>query len=172
MKIYTKTGDKGSTSLYDGGRVSKDHIRVESYGTIDELGAFLGVAKNYVEDEAIYNIIEDIQRKLFLVAANLATEDKKKTRKKIETEDIEYLENIIDIYSEKVGEMKSFILNGSNKESAHMHVCRTVCRRAERKIISLSKIEDIDEMIIKYVNRLSDLLYIVARYLESEEKII
>lgn len=167
MKIYTKTGDKGKTSLYDGVRIEKDHIRVESYGTIDELGSFLGLSKQYVEDEEIYNIIENIQNKLFTVAANLATEDKSKLQYRITEDDIKDLEDIIDKYMD---EFKGFIIPGTNKASAHLHVARTICRRAERRIISSTEVVEVDPIIIKYVNRLSDVIYSLGRYLETEKK--
>lgn len=169
MKIYTRTGDKGNTSLFDNKRVPKDHIRVESYGTIDELVSFLGLAKNYMEDEEIYELIENIQNKLFIVATNLATEDKSKIKYHIEEKDISFLEENIDKYMDKIGEATGFIVPGSGKKSGYLHVCRTICRRAERRIITLSSQEDIDPLVIKYVNRLSDLIYAIARYLEEKE---
>ncbi|HEY8363389.1 MAG TPA: cob(I)yrinic acid a,c-diamide adenosyltransferase [Tissierellaceae bacterium] len=169
MKIYTKTGDKGSTSLFDNKRVPKDHIRVESYGTIDELNSFLGLAKNYVEDEEMYNLIESIQNKLFTVGAYLATEDTSKIKYRIEEKDVEDLEKIIDDYMGRLKDVKGFIVPGSSKKSAYLHVARTICRRAERRIITLSHEVEIDPMVIKYVNRLSDCLYALARYSEERE---
>lgn len=169
MTIYTKTGDKGSTSLFDNKRVAKDDIRVESYGTVDELVSFLGLAKNYVDCEEIYNIIQDIQNKLFTVASSLATEDRDKIKYHIEEEDIKYLEDNIDIYMEKLNHPSKFIVPGSGKKSGHLHVCRTVCRRAERRIITLASHNEVDPILIKYVNRLSDLIYALARYLEEVE---
>ncbi|NLX60927.1 MAG: cob(I)yrinic acid a,c-diamide adenosyltransferase [Tissierellia bacterium] len=169
MSIYTRTGDKGTTSLFDNKRVPKDHIRVESYGTVDELVSFLGLAKNYMEDEKIYALIEQIQNKLFTVAANLATEDKDKIKYHIVEEDIEFLEGKIDEYMNKIGNPTGFIVPGSGIKSGYLHVCRTICRRAERRIITLSSHEDIDPLVVKYVNRLSDLLYAIARYLEEGE---
>lgn len=169
MNIYTKTGDKGTTSLFDNVRVSKDNIRVESYGTVDELGAFLGLAKNYVEDEEMYRTIENIQNKLFTVATNLATEDMSKVKYHIVEDDIKDLENIVDYYMGKIGNPSGFILNGSGKKSAYLHVARTVCRRAERRIITLSGVSEIDPLVIKYVNRLSDTLYAMARFSEESE---
>lgn len=167
--IYTKTGDKGTTSLFDAKRVSKDDIRVESYGTVDELGAFLGLSKNYV-DENMYKDIELIQHKLFTVATNLATEDKSKVAHHIKEEDIKFLEDLVDKYMGALGNPTGFIVNGSNKPSAYLHVARTVCRRAERRIISLIKNADIDPLVLKYVNRLSDTIYAMARYLEEEQE--
>lgn len=169
MGIYTKTGDKGTTALYDGNRVSKDDIRVESYGTVDELGTFMGLAKNYVEDKEMYDVIKDIQNKLFTVATNLATEDDAKVKFHIVDDDILNLEKIIDKYMGLLNNPTGFIVPGSGKKSAYLHVARTVCRRAERRIISLSGIAIVDPLVIKYVNRLSDALYAMARYSEENQ---
>ena len=169
MKIYTKKGDKGETSLFDNKRVPKDDIRVEAYGTIDELGSFIGLAKNYVEDEEIYNSLQVIQNKLFTVASYLATEDKEKIKFHIEIEDIDYLEKLVDIYMGKLDNPKGFIVPGTNKKSSYMHVARTVCRRGERRIITLSREVELDPLVIKYVNRLSDTLYAIGRYLEDTQ---
>jgi len=169
MSIYTKTGDKGTTSLFDNKRVPKDHIRVESYGTIDELVSFLGLAKNFMEDEEIYALIQEIQNKLFTVAANLATEDKDKIKYHIVEDDIKFLEDNIDKYMNRIDNPTGFIVPGSGIKSGYLHVCRTICRRAERRIITLSMQADVDPMVIKYVNRLSDLIYALARFLEEKE---
>lgn len=169
MKIYTKTGDKGKTSLFDNVRVSKDDIRVESYGTVDELGSFMGLAKNYVEDEELYGIIQDIQNKLFTVATNLATEDRSKVSHLVVETDIEDLEKVIDLYMGRLNNPTGFIVPGSGKKSAYLHVARTVCRRAERRIITLSNHAEVDPLVVKYVNRLSDALYAMARYSEEKE---
>ena len=167
MGIYTKTGDKGTTALFDGNRVSKDDIRVESYGTVDELGTFMGLAKNYVEDKELFDFIQNIQNKLFTVATNLATEDAAKVKHHIVEQDIFDLEKIIDKYMGLLNNPTGFIVPGSNIKSAYLHVARTVCRRAERRIISLSGVAIVDPLVIKYVNRLSDALYSMARYLED-----
>lgn len=169
MKIYTKTGDKGTTSLFDNIRVSKDNIRVESYGTVDELGTWMGLAKNYVEDKEMYDTLETIQNKLFTVATNLATEDPDKVKHHIVEEDIVKLEKIVDNYMGKLNNPTGFIVPGSGKKSAYLHVARTVCRRAERRIISLSGIAEVNPLVIKYVNRLSDALYAMARFSEEKE---
>jgi len=170
MKIYTKTGDKGKTSLYDGDRVDKNDIRVESYGTVDELNAVLGVARQYAEDDKIKDIILEIQRKLFDVGGELATRESEKFPEKIGEEDIERLESIVDEYVDIIGrdELFRFIIPGSNLFSAYMHNARTVCRRAERRVISLSEKESVRELLIKYINRLSDAIYAMARYGESD----
>lgn len=167
MGIYTKTGDKGTTALFDGNRVSKDDIRVESYGTVDELGTFMGLAKNYVEDKELFDFIQNIQNKLFTVATNLATEDAAKVKYHIVEQDIFDLEKIIDKYMGLLNNPTGFIVPGSNIKSAYLHVARTVCRRAERRIISLSGVAIVDPLVIKYVNRLSDVLYAMARYTED-----
>lgn len=169
MVIYTKTGDKGKTSLFDNIRVSKDDIRVESYGTVDELGTFMGLAKNYLDDKEMYDYIEYIQNKLFTVATNLATEDSEKVAHYILQKDIDDLEKIIDIYMGRLEDPTGFIVPGSSKKSAYLHVARTVCRRAERRIVTLSGISIVDPLVIKYVNRLSDTLYAMARYSEENQ---
>ena len=169
MTIYTKTGDKGATSLFDGVRVPKDDIRVESYGTIDELGTFLGLAKHNVVDKEMYGLLQDIQNKLFTVATNLATEDPEKVKHHISEDDILELENIIDKYMGLLNNPTGFIVPGSSVKSAYLHVARTVCRRAERRIISLSKVATVDPLVVKFVNRLSDSLYAMARYSEDDQ---
>ncbi|MGO1468907.1 MAG: cob(I)yrinic acid a,c-diamide adenosyltransferase [Tissierella sp.] len=169
MDIYTKTGDRGKTSLYDSTRLFKDDIRVESYGTIDELISFIGLAKNYVSDEETYKILEDIQNKLFTVTTNLATKEKSKIKFFIEEEDVEKLEKIVDIYMGKLKSPTGFIIPGTNRKSAYIHVARTICRRGERRIITLAKNEEVDPLLVKYVNRLSDALYAIGRFLEEDE---
>jgi cob(I)alamin adenosyltransferase len=168
MKIYTKTGDKGETSLYDGKRVKKDEIRVESYGTVDELNSSIGFARHFVDDEEINAILLRIQRELFDVAGELATTDRDKFPEKIDETHVKALETIIDDYLERIDKMDAFIIPGSNKAAASLHVARTICRRAERRILKLSREEEVSEWLMKYVNRLSDTLYAMARYLETE----
>ncbi|WP_409227986.1 cob(I)yrinic acid a,c-diamide adenosyltransferase [Gudongella sp. SC589] len=171
MGIYTKTGDKGKTSLFDNKRVTKDDIRVESYGTVDELGTFLGLAKNYVDQE-LRERIYTIQNKLFTVATNLATEDQSKVAHRMKEEDIKYLEDTIDEYMGRLNDPTGFIIPGSNISSAYLHVARTVCRRAERRIISLTGVAEVDPLVVKYVNRLSDAIYAMARYSEEEQRAV
>ncbi len=167
MKIYTKTGDKGQTSLYDGSRVDKDDIRVESYGTLDELNSYIGLCSNYAigEDKVI---LRDIQIKLFSVAGELATKEEGKYKNVLVEDDIEKLENIIDEYIKKTDDVDAFIVPGTSLISANLHVARTICRRAERRILTLSKLEEINPILIKYINRLSDAIYAIARYNESK----
>lgn len=172
MKIYTKTGDKGQTGLYDGTRIDKDSMRVESYGTIDELDSSLGFARNFIEDNEIVDIIYQIQRDLFDVAAQLATIDKNKLPKEITEYNIKFLEDTIDCYIEKIPKIDKFIIPGSNKACAALHVSRTICRRAERRILTLARHEEVSPLLIKYVNRLSDCIYSLARYLETDLKYV
>ena len=168
MKIYTKTGDKGETSLYDGNRIRKDDIRVECYGTIDELNSFLGFGRNFVEDEEICNIIFKIQRELFNVAGELATLDVERFPERINESHIKYLEYIIDTYIAKIEDINRFIIPGTNKAASSLHVARTVCRRAERRILTLMEGASVSQELLRYVNRLSDTIYTLARYLESD----
>lgn len=166
MKIYTKTGDNGQTSLYDGTRVDKDDIRVESYGTLDELNSYIGLCINYVENDD-KKVLRDIQIKLFSVSGELATKNNQYKNIVVE-DDIKILENIIDDYIQKIDKMDAFIVPGTSIISANLHIARTICRRAERRILTLSKIENINPLLIKYINRLSDTLYAIARYHENE----
>ncbi|MFN2363460.1 MAG: cob(I)yrinic acid a,c-diamide adenosyltransferase [Halarsenatibacteraceae bacterium] len=169
MKIYTKTGDKGETSLYDNTRVAKDSIRVESYGTIDELNSTLGLARTFISDEEISKAVFKIQRQLFDVAGELATSDGTTFPEKIGKPEIEELEDIIDRYLAEMNEEEksSFIIPGSNRASAALHQARTICRRGERRIVTLGREAEIREEIQKYVNRLSDVIYTLARFLET-----
>ncbi|HHY78644.1 MAG TPA: cob(I)yrinic acid a,c-diamide adenosyltransferase [Clostridiales bacterium] len=172
MKIYTKTGDKGQTSLYDNTRIDKDNIRVDCYGTIDELNSFLGFAKNFIDDNEMVEEIKKIQRMLFNVAGELATKDGSKFPYKVEEKDVKELEKLIDYYISRSNDNPNFILPGSSKSSGALHIARTICRRAERRIITLSKEENISSILIKYINRLSDAIYAMARYLEDEVTLV
>lgn len=169
LKIYTKTGDKGQTSLYDTSRIDKDDIRVESYGTIDELNASLGFAKTFIDSSEIRQLIEGVQRKLFNVAGELAMLDGSSFPERIEESDIQNLEEGIDYFLEQLGRDQAFrfVLPGSNTASGALHVARTVCRRAERRIITLSKEAETSPLLLKYVNRLADYIYTLARVLEE-----
>ena len=167
MKIYTKTGDKGQTSLFDGSRVDKDDLRVECYGTLDELNSYIGLCSVYAKDND-KKVLRDIQLKMFSVSAELATREEGKYNNVVIEEDITNLENLIDEYIAKIDKVDAFIVPGSSVLSANLHIARTICRRAERRIYSLSKIEKINTNLLKYINRLSDLLYAIARYNETE----
>lgn len=166
--IYTKGGDKGTTSLYDGVRVGKDDIRVDTYGTVDELGAYLGYAINYIEDEDMIEEIRSIQNELFVVNHNLATSNPEKIQRRITEEEITILERLIDKYMERAGKFDGFIINGTSKAASILHIARTVCRRAERRVVGLAREVEIDPRVVKFINRLSDTLYSMARYSETE----
>lgn len=168
MKIYTKTGDKGETGLFGGERVRKDSLRIETYGTIDELNSFLGLAIIEVADTSIKNILQNIQNQLFTVGADLSTPeiDKNKKLNITRTPEEFYLnaEKIIDKYESKLGELKNFILPGGSKGAALLHICRTITRRAEREVVALDNKVKIGNNIIIFLNRLSDLFFVLARY--------
>ncbi|MEX0417427.1 cob(I)yrinic acid a,c-diamide adenosyltransferase [Bacillus sp. C30] len=168
MKLYTKTGDKGETSVI-GGRVDKDHIRVEAYGTIDEANSHIGYAMSKLQEECfrnIYNELENIQHELFDCGGDLAILEKK-IPYKVTIEMVEYLERRIDSYTEEAPPLERFILPGGSEISAALHIARTVIRRAERCIVSLQKEGETNEIVLKYVNRLSDYLFALARVINA-----
>lgn len=169
--IYTKTGDQGQTGLLGGSRVGKDNAKVHCYGTLDEANASLGVAYSLLQNQDIKKVVRDIQKKLFILGAELASDEKGKKfiREKIEQTDVEALEKIIDYWLERVGPQREFVIPGKDTASAMLHVARTIIRRAERNIISFSKEEEIRPEILKYVNRLSDALFTMARAEENME---
>jgi cob(I)alamin adenosyltransferase len=168
MKIYTKTGDEGETSLFGGVRVWKDDCRIRAYGTVDELNAFLGLALSELKSEELVPLIRNLQNELFIIGADLAAPSNEDSGNgfipRLSESSISSLENFIDFYEKKLPELKNFILPGGLRGSAYLHVARTVCRRAEREIVTLSKTEKINGNIVVYVNRLSDLLFMLARY--------
>lgn len=164
--IYTKTGDKGQTGLFGGGRVRKDDPRVEAYGAVDELNATLGVAASSLEDSQLRDWIKKIQDELFVVGSELATPDPEAVKKQVVpvgAEQIEAMERIIDTLTEEVPPLRQFILPGGHMAAAQLHVARTVCRRAERRVLTFSDHAEIRPEVIKYLNRLSDLLFMFAR---------
>ncbi|APT74644.1 ATP--cobalamin adenosyltransferase [Thermosipho melanesiensis] len=165
MMISTKKGDLGFTSLANGERVDKDNLRVEAYGTIDELVSNLGIARAYLSGK-IRDIIEEIQKDLFRMATELAKGEK--FVKLIDNEDVERVTKYVEDF-EKDLNLNTFVIPGMKKESAYMDVCRTIARRAERNIVRLSKNEKIRKEILAYINRVSDLFYVIARYLEKDE---
>ena len=168
MKIYTKTGDKGETGLFGGGRVPKDHPRVSAYGEVDELNSFLGLARAIEPMPRIDEILLPIQRDLLAVGALLATPNPAKmrehlTKARIDEERIRQLEQAIDAADLDLEPLKAFIIPGGSQKAATLHVCRTVCRRAERAVVALQESEAIPETAVVYLNRLSDLLFTLAR---------
>lgn len=174
MKIYTRTGDDGTTGLIGGSRVKKHNIRLESYGTIDELNSYIGVIRSMKTDLHTDEILEIIQNKLFVIGANLATEDSiQLTRKQLpcKKSDIEMLEKEMDQMNAVIPELRNFILPGGSQVASFCHVARTVCRRAERKIVELSENAEVDSNLIKFVNRLSDYLFVLSRKLNIDQNI-
>jgi len=168
MKIYTKTGDGGETGLFGGERVSKNAIRIEAYGTIDELNAFIGLTIIEVSDKGIKVLLQKIQNWLFSIGADLATPDDEKTKKlnvfRTPEEYYSYLEKEIDKYESKLEELRNFILPGGTRGAALLHICRTIARRAERKVVALNNTVKIGNNIIIFLNRLSDLFFVLARF--------
>lgn len=169
FRVYTKTGDKGSTGLIGGTRVPKDHIRIEAYGTVDELNSFLGLVTDTLGDAEVNEWILEIQDRLFTVGSSLATDPAKDAKMKLpdlhET-DITWLEQRIDQMDDSLPPMKSFILPGGHVAASHAHVARCVCRRAERLCVHMQHQEEfVAEVVLKYLNRLSDFLFVLARYI-------
>jgi len=168
MKIYTKTGDKGTTSLIGGTKVSKSHLRIEAYGTVDELNSYIGLCKDVLADKKSKQVLQEIQDRLFTIGSALACDPEKETKMKIpdlKETDIILLENEIDKMNDVLPVMKSFILPGGHPSISHLHIARCVCRRAERCCVRLeSSKNEVEPIIIKYLNRLSDYLFILARY--------
>jgi cob(I)alamin adenosyltransferase len=168
MKIYTKTGDDGRTGLLGGERISKSAPRIEAYGTVDELNSFIGLAVIEVKDAEVKSLLEKIQNQLFTVGSELASPDVEKSKKlnlpKVPSEFYLESEITIDHFEEKLEELKNFILPGGSKSAALLHVCRTICRRAERKVVELKNETNSCENILIYLNRLSDLFFVLARY--------
>lgn len=165
MKIYTKTGDKGKTSLFGGNRVSKDTFRIEAYGSVDELNSHIGLVRALNPPAEIDRILEKIQQQLFVLGADLATPRTRGGKKmnRIQTGHVEYLEQNIDRLDATLPPLSQFILPAGSRSSAELHVARTVCRRAERRIVQLAKKCDIGTTPVVYINRLSDLLFVTAR---------
>ena len=171
-KVYTKRGDKGETDLLGGSAARKDSLKVESYGCVDEASSFIGVARYYCKNKVIKERLKEIQNKLLVLGGFLASDAKGKEimKDQIKEDDIKLLEEYIDEYNQKLPTLTHFILPGDDEVAAHFHVARTVVRRAERRIVSLTSQEpDLNPLIQKYVNRLSDLMFVLARYSEEVE---
>ena len=168
LKIYTRTGDEGKTGLFGGGRVGKDHPRVEAYGDVDELNAVLGLARSTEPMPRIDEVLVPIQRDLFAIGALLATPDREKmhqqlSKARVDDERIAQLERAIDEAESELEPLRSFIIPGGTPKAAALHVARTVCRRAERRVVALAREIEIPELALRYLNRLSDLLFVLAR---------
>ena len=171
-KVYTKRGDKGETDLLGGSVARKDSLKVESYGCVDEASSFIGLARYYCKNKVIKERLKEVQNKLLVLGGFLASDERGKEimKDQIKEEDIKLLEEYIDEYNQKLPPLKHFILPGDEEVATHFHLARTVVRRAERRIVSLTAQEpDLNPLIQKYVNRLSDLMFVLARYLEEVE---
>ena len=170
MTIYTRAGDKGKTSLIDGKKVSKAHIRLESYGTVDELNSSLGFVIANLKDKTLIKELLKIQNDLFEAGSQLTS---LKRNKKIDVyleKRVKEFENLIDSWTKKLPKLDHFILPGGGKAGSALHLARTICRRAERRVVDLSKKETVDQNVIMYLNRLSDLLFTMARIINKKEK--
>ena len=175
MKIYTRTGDKGDTGLFGGGRVRKDHVRVAAYGDIDELNSSIGVSRAAAPDFHAA-LLEAIQRDLFSIGGHLATPDPDRVRRALAKAELSEsrigeFESAIDAADEVLPPLKAFILPGGTPAAAAFHLARTICRRAERSIVALAAVEGVEPLFITYVNRLSDLLFTFARLANHEQGI-
>ena len=177
MKVYTKTGDNGTTALFGGNRVPKDHARIESYGTVDELNSYIGLIRDQEINPHYKSILIEVQDRLFTVGAILATPPEKEIMKNGEKRlknlgiiesDIEFLENEIDTMEEALPQMTHFVLPGGHTTVSYCHLARCVCRRAERLAVHLSHNEPVADIAIKYLNRLSDYLFVLARKLSFD----
>ncbi len=177
MKVYTKTGDKGTTALFGGTRVPKDHIRIESYGTVDELNSYVGLIRDQQIDKHYKDILIEIQDRLFTIGAILATPPEKEVMKNgtlrlqnlgLNERDVELLENEIDSMENTLPQMTHFVLPGGHTTVSYCHIARCVCRRAERLAVHLSHVEPVSELAIRYLNRLSDYLFVLARKLTAD----
>ena len=168
MKIYTKTGDKGETGLFGGDRISKDSPRISAYGTIDELNAFIGYTITEIKDKSVKQNLIAIQNYLFTIGSDLATpETEKNTKLNIQrTPESFYkeIEKLIDHWDAQLQELKNFILPGGSKSASLLHICRTVCRRAEREVVALKRSVTIGDNIVIFLNRLSDLFFVLSRF--------
>jgi cob(I)alamin adenosyltransferase len=174
-KIYTKTGDKGTTSLIGGTKVPKSHLRIEAYGTVDELNSYIGLCKDLLSDKKAQEILLEVQDRLFTIGSSLACDPIKEPKMRIpdlKEADVVLLEKEMDRMNETVPPMKSFILPGGHTTLSHLHIARCVCRRAERCCVRLElESLEVEPLIIKYINRLSDYLFVLSRYAGHQMKV-
>jgi cob(I)alamin adenosyltransferase len=170
LKIYTKTGDKGQTGLLGGTRVPKHHIRIEAYGTVDELNSWIGLLRDSIADEHQKDILVETQDRLFTIGSSLASDPQKSKVKipQLTEEDITLFEKEMDAIDAVLPPMKHFVLPGGHKIVSKCHIARCVCRRAERRVNRLAENEPVDELVIKYLNRLSDYLFMLSRKLAHD----
>jgi cob(I)alamin adenosyltransferase len=170
-RIYTRTGDKGETGLVGGTRVPKDSLRVDAYGSVDELNSVLGIARAFLNDRELDDLLAELQKDLFVVGADLASTSDHQQRNvpRITVEKISTMETTIDKFETELSPLKAFILPGGGVVGSLLHNARTVARRAERRVVTLSKAEAINEQMVPYMNRLSDLLFVMARVANRRE---
>jgi cob(I)alamin adenosyltransferase len=170
MKIYTKKGDGGTTGLIGGTRLPKYHVRIESYGTVDELNSYIGLIRDLIGDATIVPVLLEIQDRLFTIGSHLAADPEKSNMKlpELHEKDVEYLENSIDAMEESLPPMKFFVLPGGHPTVSQCHIARCVCRRAERTIAHLAENEPVEALISSYMNRLSDYLFVLSRKLAPD----
>ncbi len=171
MKIYTKTGDKGTTSLLTGKRVPKYDARINAYGTVDELNAWIGLLGEMPDAASQKHILKAVQDRLFNIGASLAADDPTQFKSDLQEADITQLENAMDAYDAELVPLKHFVLPGGSVEIAWAHVARTVCRRAEREVVSLSNDAKVDAMVVVYLNRLSDFLFVFSRWVAHQQRV-
>ncbi len=173
MKIYTKTGDQGTTSLLGGARVAKSNLRIDAYGTVDELNSYIGLLRDQPVNDKRTELLKEIQDRLFTLGADLATAPGKDKVKKpdLHLEDIEVLEQEMDQMQELLPPLTAFILPGGHQSVSFCHLARTVCRRAERIVVELSNVEPVTHLVIQYLNRLSDFLFVLGRMMAHELKV-
>jgi len=172
VKIYTKTGDRGDTRLFDGSKVRKHDDRVEAYGAIDELNSFIGAAASFLNDPGLIAMLESVQKDLFSVGAQLADpgfKDQSRAKFQLDVGRIAALENSIDRFETELPPLRQFILAGGGQPGALLHVARTVCRRAERQVVGLAAKVEVHPNVIVYLNRLSDFLFVMARLVNHRE---
>jgi len=170
MKVYTKTGDKGETSLIGGTRVKKSNIRIETYGTVDELNSYIGLVRDQEVNSGRKDLLKEIQDRLFTIGSSLASDPEKSKMKipDLHAEDITLLENEIDKMNDELPELRVFVLPGGHQSVSFCHLARCVCRRAERLVIGLSEESFVAELVIQYLNRLSDYLFVLSRKMTQE----
>lgn len=170
FKVYTKTGDKGTTALFGGARVPKNHIRIESYGTVDELNSYIGLLRDVLEGEEVRATLKEIQDRLFTLGAILASDPSKPKLKRpdLRDSDVEYLEHSIDKMDEALEPMRAFVLPGGHTSVSYCHIARCVCRRAERLTVALNENEPVLPVVMHYLNRLSDYLFVLSRFVAKQ----
>lgn len=172
MKVYTKKGDQGTTGLIGGTRILKSSLRIEGYGTVDELNSHIGLLRDLIEDTEIVEQLLEIQDRLFTLGSHLASDPEKSKMKlpDITSEDVEYLEKWMDKMDETLEPMRFFVLPGGHPTVSHSHIARCVCRRAERIVVDLNQSEPVEPVIMKYLNRLSDYIFVLSRKLTQDLK--